>query len=175
MADLKTLADSLNVQINHERNQAQGKKRRAWLPDNTNTSKKDLDLNRVYKPINKIGPINPVDQPYLNGSINPVDQPILKNRVDQSISASIINLRGNPLKLILHLFDLSNDNSLTITPKITRSQIQKDLKISIDSVKTALRFLLKNKFIDIVFSLKGKTGYSQYKLKEAVFYEIKSG
>lgn len=168
MADLKTLADSLNLNINFEK--PNGTKRRAWLMNDHKEADQKIS---AYKPDYEIGSIDTVYRQDLNRPINLIDQPNSTNRVDQPINLSLKNIRGNPLKVAQYFFEISRDEPLNHTPKITRSKVTNDLKISINSLKTALKFLLKNCLIERVCSISGKTGYSQYKLKNSFFEEIK--
>lgn len=168
MADLKNLADSLNVKINFEK--PTGKKRRSWLMEDSNKTDQKIS---VYKPDNKTGSINPVYEQDLNRSMDPIDQPNSLNRVYKPLNLSLKNIRGNPMKIAQYFFELSRDQLHHYTPKITRSKITNDLNISINSLKTALKFLLKNCLIERVCSISGKAGYSQYKLKDSLFEEIK--
>lgn len=159
MAQLEDIAKSINVSIKGSENvapfrKASGKKRRVWLEEehkSTETSIESIDpietgsINRV-----KIGSINRVYKPHLNFN----------------------DLRGNPRTVVLFLASLADkEKSPKITTKINTSKISQLLDISINSVKTAIKFLSKNNFITRANSQSGKFGWTQYQLDENTYQQ----
>jgi len=172
MADLEKIAESLNIKLSnlqekkldHARSeQSIGQKRRAWLIDQEKNDEKG-SMNLFNKTDLSIGFINSINRPLLEkGSIKGVYKPLL---------ISLQNLRSNPLKIIQYLFELSRNQDEKITGKTTQSEIMKNLEISKDSAKTAIRFLLKNKLIERVNFQIGKMGWSKYKIKKELYNEL---
>jgi hypothetical protein len=188
MADLKKLASLLNVDIPIEtkkENEVQpkptGQRRRAWLLEQDDQKEQNVASSKgVYDPLIEKGSINQVNQPRLSISpINSIDQPLnQKGAIKEAYTPLLLkfsDLRSNPLKLILFLFDISKDEDGKVTKKITQTKIQKTLNLSRDSARTALRFLLKNKLIERVNYKNGKAGWSQYSIKNELFEEIRIG
>lgn len=171
MANLEKIAESLNVKlVEYTKKQPAyestektvGHKRRAWLlEENTDEEK---------------GSINPFNEEVLKGSINPVDQPLLLKGsikgVYKPLLISLLNLRGNPLQIIQYIFERLRKKKEKITDKTTQSEIMKNLEISKDSAKTAMRFLLKNELLERVEFQAGKMGWSRYKIKNELYEEL---
>src|SRR5207248_2734873 len=123
-----------------------GQKRRSWLVDAAdNKNIESAGQKGVDSILNETGAIK--------GAYKP-------------LSLKFADLRSNPLELILFLYELSKMEKDRITRKLTLKEIQRTLTITRDSARTALRFLLKNKLIERVNFKSGKTGWSQYVIKE---------
>jgi hypothetical protein len=89
---------------------------------------------------------------------------------------SLNNLRGNPLKLInlIYLKSKYHDGEKRVTPEVRMLELMNELNLSRDSVRTALRFLLKNKIIERVAFRAGRSGYSVYEIELTIFKELES-
>ena len=174
MADLEKIARLMNIDINitqetNKKHSPIGKKRRSWLMHEENIERNQIQNNlREEKGVYK--------QHLSTSSINTVDKLDLENRVSNTISKKIEitveNLRGNPLRLVKLLFSIVDSKNERITKKITVSEIVKNLEISKDSARTALRFLLKNNFISRIKFQVGKLGWSQYSVNSILFTEL---
>lgn len=141
------------------------KKRRAWINDEKDSNK---SLMGSIKPINETDSINGVNKPYLSTLLNNEQTTI------EASSLSLEKLRSNPLKIIWFLYDNidpRSDNFRT-TYKMTTLSIVNALNISKDSVRTALRFLIKNNVITRVDFKIGKLGYSVYALNSQIINEL---
>ena len=83
------------------------------------------------------------------------------------------DLRSNPLRLFHFLYELIKNNGKSFsTPRVKLREIMIQLDISKDSARTALRFLLKQKFIERIEFQPGQLGWSRYELKEAICKEL---
>jgi predicted DNA-binding transcriptional regulator len=186
MASLGKMAEMLKVsspvpeyQTEQERNDAKkavGQKRRAWL-DSTENTQSIAKNNGVDKPLTKKGSIDPLHKPVSSTPfIKPFDQPLIDKGSIEGVysphSKTIENLRGNPLAIILFVFELLKNEPDKKTRKMTITDIVESLQISRDSARTATRFLLKNEFITRVDLKIGKHGWSQYSMPETLFNGI---
>lgn len=82
-------------------------------------------------------------------------------------------LRKNPLNLALFLFDNIHLKNQRVTKKISLKEITDALSITKNSVRTALRFLIKNSIISRVNFELGKEGGAVYKIAPEIYEEIK--
>lgn len=140
-----------------------GKKRRAWLVDSSETTKGSID--HIHKP--EFSMNIPVIDEDSKGSMNQVYKPELLCFAD---------LRSNPLQLFRFLFELSNsadDNYQT--PRVKLRDMMLNINVSKDSARTALRFLLKQKFIERIEFQPGNLGWSRYQLNENICKELERG
>lgn len=174
MANLDEIAASLNVKLTtHNKTsadtKANGQKRRSWLVNETTQCSEDENKG-VYRPLKeetlaetsyKPSPSTSIDS--YKGSIDPLYRPLM---------LSLEDLRGNPLKITQHLFQLSKNITTRITEKVTLSEIMSALVISKDSARTGLRFLLRNNLVERIDFRAGKGGWSKYKLQNELFYEL---
>jgi hypothetical protein len=136
-----------------------GKKRRAWLEAEST------------------GAIDPVDKPLLRqtitsaksfskGSINRVYRPNL----------GFADLRSNPLQLFRYLFQLAQMAADDYkTPRVKIGDMMLNFNMSKDSARTALRFLLKQKFIERIDFQAGSMGWSRYQLNADVCKDLERG
>jgi predicted transcriptional regulator len=130
---------------------------------------------------------NGVDQPHLNPLPNGVDQPHLKslpNGVDQphlkKFSIAITNpsqiqlsdLKRNPLKIVHYIYknycEIEKESK-----KITKTELMRTLDISINSLKTAIKFLIRNGILMRKKVEVGKNGNTVYEFSNGVYNEIK--
>lgn len=139
-----------------------GKKRRAWLEDETTSSKGFIDY--IHKPLSTqlISNINGTSK----GSINPVYKPNL----------CFEDLRSNPLQIFRYLFELAQRASDDYkTPRVKIGDMMLNFNMSKDSARTALRFLLKQKFIERIEFQAGSMGWSKYQLNADICKELERG
>lgn len=140
-----------------------GKKRRAWLIED-----EKVDLKKVTEPFNKsfCNEDEPRDIDSSKGSINHVYKPNL----------CFSDLRSNPLLLFRYLFELAqkagNDYQ---TPRVKIGDMMLSFSMSKDSARTALRFLLKQRFIERIEFQVGSMGWSRYQLNINICDELKRG
>ena len=196
MAKLEDIASLLRVDIklpskqSSNQNITTGKKRRPWLDENDTKSPNTEKMGRnnpkdssqttkqnqtgfidlVNKP-NQTGFIDPVDQSGGKGSINPISE---KGLINPSVECliNLENLRGNPLKVIVFLSAIIEDQKQRITKKTSLSEIMKNNDICRDSAKTALRFLCKNKVLTKEGFKGGVNGWSRYSINERIYFAI---
>lgn len=187
MASLGKVVESLNLKLSEDKkihvelepnNQEQkvGRKRRAWLVEETEEYSKET-LKGVDTPLSEKGFINEFHKPYSSTRfINPVDQSLSdKGFIKEGytpLNLSLEKLRGNPLKIAQFIFELSSHEESQITKTVTQTEIMNCLKITKDSARTAIRFLLKNELIKRVDFKIGKAGWSKYCLKKELFIEL---
>jgi len=121
-----------------------GKKRRAWLAD-------EININEVN------------DDNNLKGSID---------HVYSQDSLCFSDLRSNPLQLFIFLHEITRrEGDNYTTPRVMLREMMLQLDISKDSARTALRFLLKNNFIERIDFQPGQFGWSRYQLNKKVCEE----
>lgn len=140
-----------------------GVRRRPWLDktDDTDINKDTRSISsQTYSDVVSI-PSNKED--LSKGSINHVDKPPL----------SFEDLRSNPLQLFRYLYELSkHEDDNNQTPRVRLKEIMLKLNISKDSARTALRFLLREKFIQRIAFQPGHLGWSRYKLNEVICQQL---
>ncbi len=140
-----------------------GKKRRAWLVEDESSDSKG-SINHVHKPL--YTEVIPPDFNDLKGSINRVYKP----------SLCFEDLRSNPLRLFRYLFELAQRAGDDYkTPRVKIGDMMLKFEMSKDSARTALRFLLKQKFIERIEFQAGSMGWSRYKLNADVYKELERG
>jgi hypothetical protein len=177
MANLEEIAKSLNVTLSKPIEKSRSAyKRRPWLEDLDQDQIKS-DVKSSYNLFKDKGSIDPLSKRGLStGFINPVDQPLIQKGsikgVYRPLKVSLDKLRGNPLRIVKYIFELSKFDIKKITGKMTQTEIIKKLQISRDSARTGIRFLIKNALVERMEFKPGKTGWSKYKLKESIFDEI---
>lgn len=137
-----------------------GKKRRAWLIEDQ-ASKEETYFDQESRELN----LTTVTAE--KGAINTVYKPEMLCYSD---------LRSNPLKLFQFLFELARiaDNHFK-TPRVKLREMMTNLNMSKDSARTALRFLLKQKFIQRIEFQPGKLGWSRYSLNEKIYKDLERG
>lgn len=160
MTDITKIAESLGVTIGSNSSNKQlsiekkepflGYKRRSWLGNNEESIVEKAQDNKNN---------------FLSGST--------KNNNHQIIVLSLSMLRGNPLRITQYIFELSKDEINNITKPLTRTKIIKSLELSKESVRTSIKFLIKNLILERISFHAGKNGWSIYKLKKSIFDEIK--
>ena len=134
-----------------------GVKRRAWLESNVQ-EKQEENIDNTY--VTKKTRISDDEK----GFIDTVYKPEFLCFAD---------LRSNPLRLFLYLYELTKTNSADFrSPRVKLREIMIQLDISKDSARTALRFLLKQNFIERIEFQPGQLGWSRYKLKEEICNEL---
>lgn len=140
-----------------------GKKRRAWLVEDESSDSKG-SMNPIHKPLyTKVISRNADDS---KGSINQVYKPNL----------CFEDLRSNPLKLFRYLFELTQRAGDDCkTPRVKIGDMMLKFNMSKDSARTALRFLLKQKFIERIEFQAGSMGWSRYQLSVDVYKELERG
>lgn len=158
MVDINEIAESLKVIIDSDSNNKQlsidqnnttvGYKRRSWL-DNNNSNIEEHKENK-----------------------DKILSKIVKNNDYHNIDISLSMLRGNPLKITQYIFEISKDEINNITKPLTRTDMIKALELSKESVRTAVKFLIKTLILERVYFQVGKNGWSIYKLKTSIFDEI---
>ena len=159
MTDVTKIAESLGVTIGLNLDNKKpsiekkevffGRKRRAWLDNNEEAFTENTQ----------------------NKKDNFLSQSIKKD--GQSIGLSLSSLRGNPLKTAQYIFELSINEINNTTKALTRTEIIKSLELSKESVRTAVKFLIKNFILERVNFQVGKNGWSTYKLKANIVDELK--
>lgn len=199
MADLHKLFESLKINEAHPKSSIQkgspsrGQKRRNWIEpetterneenqeDSTHQGASETPISITVKGVDQTGLSTPlanrVDQlVLLTPSINPIDQPHkvkgTVEGVDQPLLLSLSQLRGNPLKVLQYLFENLESPTGRITDNITRSSTAINLQISIDSVRTATKFLVKNTIVFKNTITRGKQGSVKYELSNSVYNEL---
>lgn len=151
-----------------EDNISSGTKRRAWLIDDVNNRSSNIEkgfIEHIYKP-DLYQSSHKVDNNSLKGSIDSIYKPKLLKFED---------LRSNPLQLFRYLHYLAkNNNDNYKTPRVKLRDMMLYINISKDSARTALRFLLKQKFIERIEFQAGVLGWSKYQLRETICNELES-
>jgi len=145
MTDVTKIAESLGVTIglnlDNKKSSIEkkevffGRKRRAWLDNNEESFTENTQ----------------------NKKDNFLSQNIKKD--GQSVGLSLSALRGNPLKTAQYIFELSINEINNTTKALTRTEIIKSLELSKESVRTAVRFLIKNFILERVNFQVGKNGW----------------
>lgn len=168
LPELKDDVSPSQIHFKSESGTPTGKKRRAWLVDNFE-DKAITEKKRVVDHIHK--PDFPLDSTRdgedLKGSMNLVYKPC---------SLCFADLRSNPLQLFRFLFELAkkaDDNYQT--PRVKLREMMLNIDISKDSARTALRFLLKQKFIERIEFQPGSLGWSRYQLNKNIYKELERG
>jgi predicted DNA-binding transcriptional regulator len=166
MPELKNDTSDQKKPKNNELSMLTGKKRRAWLvdsnEDNSVTHEKG-SIEHIYKPESP-SRIAVVGAPLSKGAMN---------RVYKPDSLCFADLRSNPLQLFRYLYGLTQgagDNYKT--PRVKLREMMLHISISKDSARTALRFLLKQKFIERIEFQPGHLGWSRYQLNEKICNEL---
>lgn len=158
MTDITKMAESLGVTIGLASSNKQlsikkeiflGHKRRAWLDNN-----EELSIEKTQHKKDDVSPQS------------------VKNDC-KIIELSLSVLRGNPLKIVQYVFELSKDEMNNITKSLTRTEIIRLLQLSKESVRTAIKFLIKNFILERITFQAGKNGCSTYRLKTNIFDELK--
>lgn len=133
-----------------------GVKRRAWLDSTTATSEEKQKETLTTKNLNS--------DDKRKGFIDTVYKP-------ESLCFS--DLRSNPLRLFRYLYEITKSNSNDFkTPRVKLREVMIQLDISKDSARTALRFLLKQQFIERIEFHPGQLGWSRYELKKDTCEEL---
>jgi hypothetical protein len=152
MANLTQIAESLKVSINivdktnnptQENNKLEGKKRRDWIIEEQSSKSHYIEKKNRF-----------ID----NANTKP--------------NLHLKDIRSNPLKLMQYIFELSQNKPDKISEKTTKTDIITSLKLSKDSVKTAIRFLLRNSLIKRIDFRAGKNGWSKFKISDHLFEEL---
>lgn len=163
---LPELKDDTSPQLQTKKNEynlVTGKKRRAWL----------IDIPDQGTSINNKEPISQGT----GVSLQPTRIEIPKGAMNQAykpVSLCFADLRSNPLQLFRFLYELmlrENDNYQT--PRVKLREMMLNIGVSKDSARTALRFLLKQKFIARIEFQPGHLGWSKYQLNENICNELK--
>lgn len=95
--------------------------------------------------------------------------------VDVENSEALITLeklRKNPLNVVYFLYDNIENKQKRVTRKIASGEMVDALNITRDSLKTALKFLMKYAVINRVSFEPGKGGGVIYKISLSVFKDI---
>lgn len=169
LPELKSDISSSKEQLKkNESSKATGKKRRAWLVDSLDEEvlhETKGSLERIDNPL--ISLRTPKLDTSINGSMNLVYKPVLLGFSD---------LRSNPLQLFRFLFELAKiAEDGYKTPRVKLRDMMLNIGISKDSARTALRFLLKQKFIERIEFQPGNLGWSRYQLNENISKELERG
>lgn len=142
-----------------------GKKRRAWLvesADEKEMSKSKGSMNRIDKH-DSLPPIKSV--------LENTKKQITKMYSPQSLCFR--DLRSNPLQLFHFLYTLmQKENDDYKTPRVRLRDMMLNINISKDSARTALRFLLKQNFIERIEFQPGQLGWSKYRLNKEICNEL---
>lgn len=166
---LPDLKDDISPQVQlkkSETNILTGKKRRAWLVDSSEdkvSPQEKGSINHTHKPEMPLS-VTRIDTTSSKGSMN---------RVYKPESLCFEDLRSNPLQLFRFLYELAQgtDDNYN-TPRVKLREMMLHINISKDSARTALRFLLKQKFIARIEFQPGHLGWSRYKLNESICKEL---
>jgi hypothetical protein len=165
---LPELKNDTSAQIlpkNNEPSMLTGKKRRAWLVDNyedKSTTQEKGSINPVHKPESLR--VSMIDVSSSKGSVNLVYKPE---------SLCFADLRSNPLQLFRYLYEMTQSAGDDYkTPRVKLRDMMLHISISKDSARTALRFLLKQKFIERIEFQPGHLGWSRYQLNEKICNEL---
>lgn len=167
MARLDDLIPDLNEDhpFNKEDSLIVGRKRRAWLVDG-------LDGNK--SPIDEKGVINTIDTSG-KGSVFPEEKSFLNKESINKVCNNLCfaDLRSNPLQIFRFLYELAkNEDDDYKTPRVKLRDMMFHINITKDSARTALRFLLKQKFIQRVEFQPGLLGWSRYQLNKKICCEL---
>lgn len=168
---LPELKDVISTQVQEKKSEQKiltGKKRRAWI----------LDSGEDKIPTQPKGSINPIHKPELPLplAISRIETSLSKGSMNQAYkpdSLCFADLRSNPLQLFRFLYGLAQaaeDNYNT--PRVKLREMMLYINISKDSARTALRFLLKQKFIARIEFQAGHLGWSRYQLNENICREL---
>lgn len=166
---LPELKDDISPQIKPKKSEPSiltGKKRRAWLVDSIEdkiSTPEKGSINHIHKPELSLG-ITRIDASSPKGSMN---------RVYKPETLCFEDLRSNPLQLFRFLYELAQgaDDNYN-TPRVKLREMMLHINISKDSARTALRFLLKQKFIARIEFQAGHLGWSRYQLNEIICKEL---
>ena len=166
---LPELKDDATAQLHPKKNESIipiGKKRRAWLVGSIEEESESIkgSIDRVYNPLLRMNTSSV--SAASKGSINPVHRPEL----------CFADLRSNPLQLFRFLFESAQrEDDNYKTPRIKIGDMMLHFNMSKDSARTALRFLLKQKFIERIEFQPGSLGWSKYQLNEDICKELERG
>lgn len=161
MAKLIEIAQALDVKLeNHNPKlsddslikKSTGQKRRSWI--NVEDKKQNLIGSNITTLTN--------DRADQTGFINDINKPGLVYS----------QLRGNPLKVVNYVFEVSKNTKENVTHELTPKFLTETLEMSVESLKTALKFLMKNSLIERVEVRVGKLGWSKFKLSTELFSEM---
>ena len=179
MAKLKDIASHHNIEMdvidpplfpNINQNEKTGNSlRRAWIEPvrNVETPSKQ-GFNTVGTAA--INPVETLSKQGFNLNENPSS-----TLTKQSLN-TVEDLRGNPLKIMSFLANSIDQEGSYTTKKISTTDIANNAEISKESVKTALKFLLKNEIIFRVKSYTGLYGWTVYRLDKTLIDDfIKQG
>lgn len=151
---------------NNDSSALTGKKRRAWLLDSIEETK--INTGK--------GVIDTIDEPYISKKIENKYTGTSKEAVKliyEKKSLNFIDLRSNPLQLFLFLYELmQKENDNFKTPRVKLRDMMLHINISKDSARTALRFLLKQGFIERIEFQPGHLGWSRYRLNNRICMEL---
>jgi len=155
MAKLEQVAESLNITIVPKKTsildeKAIGRKRRSWIEDEESP-----------------GP----NEPIVADTLAP-EKGFIKGVYTLQIM-TLDQIRSNPRKVLHYLYERTLSPQ-KITEKITTKELMKTLGISKDSVRTAVRFLLKTNVIKKVELQIGKLGWSKYAIDALIFTELET-
>ena len=165
---LPELKDDISPKIQIKKSEPSiptGKKRRAWIVDSIEEKISDPrkgSMNLIYEPDSSLG-LARIDASVSKGSRNQAYKPELLCFED---------LRSNPLQLFRFLYELSKCEDNFNTPRVKLREMMLHINISKDSARTALRFLLKQKFIARIEFQAGHLGWSRYQLNESICKEL---
>lgn len=156
---------------NPEKNE--GRLRRPWLEDTSKTQSSKIESKQGLNLV-ETEAINPV-KTQLEPGLNGVDQPHLETEFKLGLNR-VKDFRGNPLKVMLYLVSMVSSEEPYVTEKISVTDIAENAGLSRESVKTALKFLIKKQVIKRLISQTGLHGWTSYKLQEAITEDfIKQG
>ncbi|MFJ1269976.1 hypothetical protein ACD661_15565 [Legionella lytica] len=167
LPELKDDAQSPNKSKDEKSLLITGKKRRAWLVDT---------IERKPSVIQR-GGIDPIDRHESSVELRGEKRVLTKGSIDlvyKPESLGFKDLRSNPLQLFSFLYELmEKENDGHKTPRVKLRDMMNYINISKDSARTALRFLLKQNFIQRIEFQPGHLGWSRYKLNENICNELK--
>lgn len=166
MPELKDDTSAQKQQKKNESSTLTGKKRRAWL----------VESSEDNSALHEKGAIDHIHKPELPSRITMVDASLPKgsmNLVYKPDSLCFADLRSNPLQLFRYLYELTQSSGDNYnTPRVKLRDMMLHIGISKDSARTALRFLLKQKFIERIEFQPGHLGWSKYQLNEKICNEL---
>lgn len=166
MPELKDDTSAQKQPKNSDQNMLTGKKRRAWLVDSNEDNSVTLEK----------GSVDHIHEPELSSRIAMVDASLSKGSMNLVYKPDLLcfaDLRSNPLQLFRYLYELTQSTGDNYeTPRVKLRDMILHICISKDSARTALRFLLKQKFIERIEFQPGHLGWSRYKLNENICNEL---
>lgn len=94
---------------------------------------------------------------------------------EDGVDLSIINLEefGETTKsVLLYIFKKAKENKGLVTPALKKTEMQKDLGVNFNTIRTVLRRLSHYKFIKLEKYQRGRFGWTRYSMRQSLYNEL---